>query len=223
MQRSVEQSRRSSATRTAWLAVASVAVGTFAMVTTEFLPIGLLGAMAADLHIGIGSAGLLVSVPGLMAAIAAPTLGSAARRVDRRLVLLSLSVLIAISNLIAAAAPSFAIVMLSRVLLGLSVGGFWTFAAAAARRLVDEQRGARAVSLVLTGISAGTVFGVPIGTMLGFWAGWRAAFATVGLLTVAVAIAQAALIPAMPVRADAQREGFGPILRLKPVRVGLDV
>ncbi|OON60002.1 hypothetical protein B0920_22290 [Massilia sp. KIM] len=181
-----------------WPAVASVALATFVMVTSEFLPIGLLGAIARDMGESEGHAGLMVTVPGFTAALAAPVAALFAGRVDRRTMLLLLSTLIAAANLIAACAGSFAVLLAGRVLLGLSVGGFWAFAAAVGRRLVAAEQGNRATAIVLAGISTGTVLGVPFATAIGNSAGWRSAFGVVAMLALAAAVAQLRLLPRLP-------------------------
>ena len=157
----------------AWLAVTSIAVGTFAMVTTEFLPIGLLTAIAGDLGVSEGTAGLMVTVPGIVAAITAPVVTVAAGSIDRRILVVLLTALIVLSNVVAWLTPTFTIMLLGRVLLGLCVGGFWTFAAAIGRRLVPEASGGRATALIIAAISVGTVVGVPAGAMIGELASWR--------------------------------------------------
>jgi MFS family permease len=163
----------------AWLAMASVALGSFAMVTSEFLPIGLLGAIARDMGVAEGRAGLMVTVPGFTAAFAAPAATLLAGRLDRRTLLLVLSALILGSNLLVAGAHGFGMLLAGRVLLGLCVGGFWALAAAVGRRLVPEASGDHATAIVLAGISAGTVLGVPLATAIGNSLGWRGAFVVV--------------------------------------------
>lgn len=181
--------------RNEWAAVASIAFGTFAMVTSEFLPIGLLSPIAADLGVTEGQAGLMVTVPGLLAAIAAPAVTLAARGADRRRLLLVLTGLLVAANAVVAAAPNFTVVLIGRVLLGASVGGFWTFGVAVGRRLVNNSDGARATTVILAGISLGTVLGVPLGTLMGDLVGWRASFASVAGLAFTIFIAQALLLP----------------------------
>jgi predicted MFS family arabinose efflux permease len=205
----------------AWSAVASIAVATFVMVTTEFLPIGLLTAMANDLGVSQGSLGLAVTIPGVMAAMAAPALTILAGRLDRRIVLLSLTLLIIVSNLLVAIAPSLSIVLIGRALLGVNVGGFWAFAIAVGRRFVPEASGARATSIISSGISVGTVCGVPAGTLLGNIAGWRVAFVVVGIVALIVFIAQMVLLPKIRV---AQAIGVGNLLglfKVRQARIGL--
>ena len=129
-----------------WLAVGSVTIGAFAFVTTEFLPVGLLPQIARDLGVMPGTAGLMVTVPGVIAAVSAPGMMLGAGRIDRRHILLMLSVLLLVSNLISAFAPSFAFMLLGRALLGASLGGFWTLALAAAARPETTTRQDRGLS-----------------------------------------------------------------------------
>ena len=207
--------------RAAWLAVASMAVGTFATVTTEFMPIGLLTNIAEGLGVSEGTAGLMVTTPGIVAALAGPGLIVLSGRLDRRAVLLALSALLVVSNLLAAFAPNFATMLVARFLLGLCVGGFWTFAPSATGHLVPAALLPRAMSLVLAGISVATVFGVPAGALLGNLAGWRATFGVTAALAAVVLMCQAWLLPAMPpARAIGLRDLLTPLAR-PMARVGL--
>ena len=130
----------------AWLAVASVTIGAFAFVTTEFLPVGLLPQVAQTFDVLPGTAGLMVTIPGIMAAISAPGLMLAAGRVNRRLILILLTVMLLASNLLSAFAPNFPMMLVGRALLGAALGGFWTLALAAAGRLVKSHEAARATA-----------------------------------------------------------------------------
>lgn len=141
----------------AWAAVASIAMGTFALVTTEFLPVGLLTGISADLQVTEGTAGLLITMPGVVAAFAAPLLTIAAGRIDRRFVLWLLTAIIAVSNIVAALSPNLAVMLMARILLGIGVGGFWAFAAGVGVRLVPAGSAGRATAIILAGISIGTV------------------------------------------------------------------
>lgn len=200
--------------RAAWLAVGSIAVGTFAMVTTEFLPIGLLTPIATGLQVSEGTAGLMVTIPGVLAALAGPALIVASGRLDRRVVMLALTALLVVSNVMAALAPNLGVMLVARLLLGLCVGGFWTFAPSAATQLVPAASQARAMSLVLAGISLATVFGVPASALIGDFGGWRAAFVANGVLAAAVLAVQLWLLPPMPpVRAIRPRDLLTPLTR----------
>ena len=208
-------------TRSTWLAVGSIAVGTFAMVTTEFLPIGLLTDIAAGLGVSDGTAGLMVTMPGVLAAFAGPALIVASGRLDRRTVMIALSALLVASNFLAALAPNFATMLLARLLLGLCIGGFWTFAPGAGTQLVPDASKARAMAIVLAGISGATVFGVPITAFLGNLAGWRAAFGATGVLAAVVLLMQIWLLPSMPpARAIRPRDLLTPLTR-RMAQVGL--
>ncbi|MFT4119176.1 MFS transporter [Bradyrhizobium sp.] len=196
--RGVDKSEDQRATLTGWAGVGSVAAGTFLLVTTEFLPIGLLSPLAADMQVSEGVAGLSVTAPGFVAAFAAPLLTMLARDADRRIVVLALTAAIVVSNLIGALAPNFAVFLVGRLVLGLAVGGLWSFAVAVGRRLVPESAGARATSIISLGISAGTVFGMPVGAVVGDWAGWRMVFAANVVLGLAILLVQLAFLPRLP-------------------------
>lgn len=207
--------------RSTWLAVGSLSVGSFAMVSTEFMPIGLLTDIASTLNVSNGTAGLMITMPGILAAFAGPGLIVASGRLDRRTLLIGLTVALIASNLLAAFAPNFATMLIARLILGLCVGGFWTFAPPAATQLVPPAQQARAMSLVLAGVSAATVLGVPAGAFLGTTFGWRASFAATGALAGAVLLVQLWLLPPLPsARAIGARDLLIPLTR-RMAQVGL--
>lgn len=182
-----------------WLmAVLSIAVGTFVLVTSEFLPVGLLTDIAASLKVTEGQAGLSVTIPGLVAAVAAPAIAMGAGRLDRRVLLWALMALLVASNVISAFATSLETLVLGRTLMGVGVGGFWAMAGALGMRLAGETRGPRAVAIIFAGIAVGTVFGVPAGALIGEAAGWRTAFALAAGVAVLVLLAQVLFLPRMP-------------------------
>ncbi|AQZ69167.1 MFS transporter [[Actinomadura] parvosata subsp. kistnae] len=181
--------------RARWLAVTSVAIGTFTIVTSEMLPVGLLTSIAGDLGISAGTAGLAMSAPGLVAAVAAPVLAVGARRVDRRLILMGLMALLAVANLAGAIAPDATVLLAARVLTGVSIGGFWAFAAGLGPRLVPERSVGRATSIILGGVSVASVLGVPAATFVSSFAGWRSAFVATGVLALALLAVLAATLP----------------------------
>ncbi|MFG1614259.1 MFS transporter [Nonomuraea wenchangensis] len=186
------------------LAVASVALGTFTLVTSEMLPVGLLTPIAADLGVSPGTAGLTMTAPGLVAAVAAPALAVAARRADRRTLLIGLMALLAVADLAAALAPGYAVMLAARVATGVSIGGFWAFAAGLGARLVPERQVGRATSVILGGVSVASVLGVPAAALVSSSAGWRAAFAAMGVLALALLVLLAVALPALPAaRSDA--------------------
>lgn len=181
-----------------WLAVIAVAIGAFAFVTTEFLPVGLLPHVAHEMGILPGTAGLMVTVPGVIAALSAPGLMLGAGRMDRRHVFLLLTALLLASNLISAFAPNFPIMLVGRALLGAALGGFWTLATSAVGRLVQPKDSARAMATILTGVTCATVIGVPLGTFIAGFSSWRVSFLVTGVLVAVALVAQLMLVPSLP-------------------------
>jgi predicted MFS family arabinose efflux permease len=204
-----------------WPSVASIAAGTFLLVSTEFLPIGLLTPLAASLHVSEGVAGLSVTAPGLIAAIAGPVLAFMAGDIDRRIVVIAHTVSIVVSNLIGAIAPNFALFLVGRLILGLAVGGLWTFAVAVGRRLVPESAGARATSIISIGISAGTVFGMPVGAVFGDLVGWRAVFASNAVLGLVVLLLQVRFLPKIKANTAIGVRQLLDFARVPMARIGL--
>ncbi|MBT2457776.1 MFS transporter [Streptomyces sp. ISL-86] len=181
-----------------WAAVSAVSLGIFCLITSELLPVGLLTPVGAALGVSDGTAGLMVTVPGLIAGFCAPLVTVGAGRLDRRLVLCVLIALMAAANLAAALAPNFAVVLAARLLVGVSVGGFWAIAGGLAVRLVPERHVGRATAVVFGGVPTASVLGVPAGTLLGELGGWRTAFGAVGALGFVTLVALILLLPALP-------------------------
>ncbi|WP_371776713.1 MFS transporter [Streptomyces sp. NBC_01438] len=166
-----------------WWAVSAVTLALFAIVTTEILPIGLLTPIGAEFGVADGTAGLMMTMPGLLAAVAAPTVTLATARVDRRLMLCALVLLLAVANFLTAAATAYWLVLVARVLVGITIGGFWSIGVGLAGRLVGPASAGRATAVVFAAVPLGSVLGVPAGTFIGDLAGWRTAFAAMGLLS----------------------------------------
>ncbi|EGH29169.1 major facilitator transporter, partial [Pseudomonas syringae pv. japonica str. M301072] len=181
-----------------WWAVGSVSLGSFATVTTEFLPVGLLPDIARDLGTSISQTGLMMAVPGILAAISAPSCIALFSHVDRKRLLLGLLSILLVSNLIVALSTHFWLTLAGRVLLGFALGGFWTIAGSLGPRLRPGKEGVKATAYVLAGVSIGTVAGIPAGTLIGEAFGWRAAFETAAVVTVAVGLLIATFLPALP-------------------------
>ncbi|MGW6202813.1 MFS transporter [Streptomyces sp. NPDC055089] len=179
-------------------AVLSVTLGIFAVVTTEILPIGLLTPIGADFAVADGTAGLMMTMPGLLAAVAAPVVTLATARADRRLMLAAFVLLLAVANFLTAAATAYWVVLVARVLVGITIGGFWSIGAGLAGRLVPAPSAARATAVVFAAVPLGSVLGVPAGTLIGDLAGWRTAFVTMGLLSTGVLALLLLTLPALP-------------------------
>ncbi|GAB7032304.1 MFS transporter [Streptomyces sp. NPDC021749] len=201
--------------------MAALAAATFTVVTSEMLPVGLLTPISRELRVSDGTAGLTLTVTGLVAAVAAPVLTLLVGRRDRRAVLAALMATLTAANLLAAYAPNVAVLLVARVLVGLGMGGVWAIAAGLAVRLVPAHRVAAATSLIFSGVAAASVLGVPAGTSLGELGGWRAAFVGMAAVCAVVALALAVLLPPLPESAGVRVGGVLGLLRGAPVRTGL--
>jgi DHA1 family purine ribonucleoside efflux pump-like MFS transporter len=198
-----------------------LSLGVFGLVTAEFLPASLLTAMAADLNISAGAAGQAVTATALVGAVAAPAVPLLTRRFDRKIVLLALTALLALSNALAATADSLGVLLVARVMLGIALGGFWSMAAALAMRLVPEHLFARAMSLILTGVSIATVCAAPIGAWMGDLWGWRSAFVAAGVVSLLTLGAQLFTLPSLPPRGNPNLRVLAQLLTRPGVRVAL--
>ena len=181
--------------RDAWPAVVSIALGTFALVFSELIPVGLLGDISGHLGVSVGTGGLMVVVPAVTAAVAAPVLALCAARLERRRVLAGLSALVVVSDVIAGIAPGFGVMLAARAVLGVCVGGFWVFGAGAAISLVSDEARSTAMAVVSSGIFIATVASLPAASLIGTLTTWRAAFAVAGVLAVIAMAAQLAAVP----------------------------
>jgi predicted MFS family arabinose efflux permease len=204
-----------------WPAIVALTLGVFSLVTAEFLPASLLTDMAADLDVSEGAAGQTVTATALVAAIAAPSIPVLTRRLDRRTVMVALTVALLMSNVVAVVAPNLATLLAARLLLGISLGGFWSMAPPLAMRLVPESLFPRAMSLILTGVSVATVSAAPVGAWMGDTWGWRSAFVAAGAIGLLTLFAQLASLPALPPRAMPDLRVLGQLIARPPVRVAL--
>lgn len=207
--------------RGGWTAVSAVAAASFALVLSQFVMIAVLPDVVDQFDVSAGQAGLTVVLPGLLAAVSAPVLTLLFGQLDRRVVLWGLTGVIALSDALAATAPNFATLTAARLVLGAAIGAFWTMGVGVGPRLVPAHKVTRATSLVMAGISAGTVVSLPLGNIMAQYWGWRSAVATAGALSIVVLLVQLRTLPKMPAsRALHARDVFG-LLRRARVRVGL--
>jgi predicted MFS family arabinose efflux permease len=177
--------------KASWGGVVSLGVGVFALVMAEFLPASLLSPIAAGLHVSEGVAGQSVAITAVVAAIAGLTIPVLLPRLDRRHLVIALSVLAVVSDLLVASAPVFAVLLVARVLLGVAIGGFWALAISIVSQLVPLSKLGRGMSVVQVGVSLATTAAVPLGTFLGEVWGWRAVFllaAGVGVVAILIQV-----------------------------------
>lgn len=171
-----------------WLGLMSLASAVFLSVTSEMLPTGLLPDMSRSLAVQPSQIGLLVSVFAFTVVLTSTGLTMLTKRVQRRRLVLWVLVVFAISNAFTAIAPSYELVVASRILGGLAHGLFWAVVGAYAAHLVPKELIGRAVSLVIGGGTLAFVFGVPVGTALGHAIGWRLSFAALAVITLGVTV-----------------------------------
>jgi DHA1 family inner membrane transport protein len=167
----------------------ALTAGAFGIGTTEFVIMGLLQQVADDLHVGIATAGLLISGYALGVFAGAPLLTLATGRMPRKAVLVALMGVFTLGNLACALAPNYTLLMIARVVTSLAHGTFFGVGAVVATSLVAPERKASAISIMFTGLTVATLLGVPAGTWLGLHSGWRATFwavAAVGLVATGV-------------------------------------
>jgi DHA1 family chloramphenicol resistance protein-like MFS transporter len=163
-----------------------LALAVFVMGTSEFMLAGLLPAIAADVHVSIGTAGLLTSAFAIGMVVGAPLTAAFARRWPPRFTLMACLLVFAVSHLTGALTQSFSVLLIIRVLSALANAGFLAVALSTASALVPVNLKGRALSILLSGTTLATVAGVPLGALLGVVAGWRTTFwAIVVLCTVA--------------------------------------
>ncbi len=207
--------------RARWDAVVALTLGVFGLVTAEFLPASLLTPISADLGITSGTAGQTVTVTAVVAAIAGPAIVIGTRSLDRRWTLYGLTFLLIFASALAALANGFPLLLVSRVLLGVGLGGFWAMAGALAIRLVPMEHLARAMAIIFTGVSLATVTAAPLGAYIGSTLGWRAAFVLSGIVGVIALIAQILTVPSLPPSGHAGIGTMLAVLRRPKIRIGL--
>jgi DHA1 family purine ribonucleoside efflux pump-like MFS transporter len=205
----------------AWMAVLSLAMGVFGLVTAEFLPASLLTPIAADLGITNGAAGQTVTATAVIGTFAGIFMPILTRNFDRRLVMWSLTALLVVSSLLAAFATNLTMLLGARLLLGIGIGGFWSMMAAMAMRLVPERLLPRALSIVFTGVSVATVSAAPIGAYLGDLFGWRTVFALSAAIGVLALLIQLVTLPSLPPQSKPNLGTLVVLLRRPSIRLVL--
>ena len=196
----------------------------FVYVTAETIPVGLLPQIADGLKVSEAAVGLLLTSYAVVAALTTIPLTALTMKVPRHLLLAGTVAIFAMSQLIAAFAASFTILTLSRLICALAHGVFWSAIAPVAARLVPKGRSGRATALVFLGNSLAIVLGLPLGTALGQWLGWRPVLAVLAAAGAACVVALLVVLPELPVlprdravRTVAQLKASVMIIRDRPV------
>lgn len=185
-------------------ALLALACSTFISVTIEMLPTGLMPYMAPDLGVSEAEVGYLMSIFALMVVVTSTPLTHWLRNVPRHTLLISVLVAFCIGSLGTALAPSYPLIVASRVVAGTAHGVFWAVVAAYVSLIVPKRLLPKAISITLGGGAVAYVLGVPLGTLLGQLLGWRMAFATLVVLALLVGALLWRILPRVDHRAEHQ-------------------
>ncbi|AYO17945.1 MFS transporter [Vibrio owensii] len=177
------------------IALLALTLSAFAIGTTEFVIVGLIPTMAADLNVSLPSAGLLVSLYALGVAIGAPVLTALTSKMNRKHVLLAVMGLFVVGNLLAWQAPGYDTLIAARILTGLAHGVFFSIGSTIATGLVSKEKAASAIAIMFTGLTVALVTGVPLGTYIGQHFGWETTFLIVAILGLIALVGSALLVP----------------------------
>lgn len=178
------------------IAVYALTAGAFGIGTTEFVIMGLLLQVAADLQVSVPLAGLLISGYALGVFVGAPVLTLATRRLPRKQVLILLMAIFTLGNIACALAPSYGLLMAARIVTSLAHGTFFGVGSVVATSLVPAEKKASAIAVMFTGLTIATLLGVPAGAWLGLQFGWRASFWAIALIGVVAMLVLARFVPA---------------------------
>src|SRR5918997_281631 len=184
------------------VAVVALALGGFAIGTTEFVTMGVLPDIAGGVGVDIPSAGHVISVYALGVVVGAPVIAALSARLPRRALLVGLMGAFLVGNALSALAPGYEMLLVARFLSGLPHGAYFGVASLVAASLVAPRLRGRAVSSVMLGLAVAMLAGVPAATWLGQTLGWRAAYWAVVVLTVATVAAVLAFVPSSPGRQE---------------------
>jgi DHA1 family inner membrane transport protein len=189
------------------VALVALALGGFAIGTTEFVTMGVLPDIADGVGVDIPSAGHVISAYALGVVVGAPVIAALSARLPRRALLVGLMAAFLVGNVLTALAPGYRTLLVARFLTGLPHGAYFGVASLVAAGLVAPHLRGRAVSSVILGLAAAMLTGVPAATWLGQQLGWRSAYWVVAVLAVVTVLAVLAVVPSSPGRRDATVRG----------------
>ncbi|MBY3488295.1 MFS transporter [Rhizobium laguerreae] len=211
----------SSWSRTTWFAVISMAATSFALVSAEFLPAGLLTPMASELGVSEGTAGQVVTATASVGAVTALLSNVFIGKLNRKTVLVGLSALAVGSNLLAALATDFWLLLLGRAGLGIALSGFWALSVAVVARLVGANATGRGMAIVTLGVSLATIAAPSMGALVSDWLGWRAAMAMTAGLAVVAMLLQILSLPTLPATTSNSLSDVFGLTKRRTVQLGM--
>ena len=195
-----------------WGGIFAMTLCVFVLIASEFMPVSLLTPIAGDLGVTEGLAGQGIAISGALAVLTSLSLSHIAGNMNRKTLLLGMTVLMAASGLIIAFASSYLVYMAGRALIGIAIGGFWSMSAATAIRLVPQHQVARALAIFNGGNALATVVAAPLGSYLGATIGWRGAFLCLVPVAIAAFIWQWYSLPDM--KGNNRQTSRGTVFRL---------
>lgn len=205
-----------------WGGVWSMTLCVFTLIASEFMPVSLLSPLSRDLAVSEGLAGQGIAISGALAVITSLSITRITGNLDRKILLLTLTLLMALSGLMVAMASSYLTYITGRALIGVVIGGFWSMSVSVAIRLVPTDQSPRALAIFNGGNALATVIAAPLGSYLGSVIGWRGAFFSLVPVALIALIWQGFALPSMPVDKAQQRNAkLLQLLRSPLVTVGL--
>lgn len=181
-----------------WMSLAGLTLSAFMLNTSEFMPIGLLTDIASSFGIADASAGAMITVYAWAVMLLSLPLMIAVSRIEFKCLLMGVLAVFAVGQGLSAAAPTFAILVVARIVVACAHAIFWSIASVMATRLVSARHAPTALGMIATGTSIAMILGMPLGRAIGLALGWRMAFAAVGTVSVVVTLYLAIVLPGIP-------------------------
>ncbi|XOV63976.1 MFS transporter [Agrobacterium rosae] len=197
--------------KAAWGAVFSMALCVAVLIASEFMPVSLLSPIATELGVTEGRAGQAISISGVFAVLTSIFVAGLVRRLDRRLVLATFSLMLVLSGTIVTFAPNYIVLMAGRAMLGVAIGGFWSMSTSIVMRLVPDESVPKGLAMLNAGNAIAATVSAPLGSLLGSYIGWRGAFFAVVPLALVALVWQWISLPSLPPR---RHEGSSNVFRL---------
>ncbi|QNP81179.1 MFS transporter [Agrobacterium tumefaciens] len=204
-----------------WFAVLSMAATSFALVSAEFLPAGLLTPMARDLGITEGTAGQVVTATASVGAVTALLSNVLIGKLNRKSVLVGLSALAIGSNILASFASDFWLLLVGRAGLGIALSGFWALSVAVVARLVGANSTGRGMAIVTLGVSLATIAAPSMGALISDWLGWRIAMSMTAGLAIIAMLLQILSLPSLPASTSNSLSDVLRLTRRRSVQLGM--
>lgn len=201
-----------------WLPVITLACGTFVFNTSEFIPIGLLSAIASDFGLSEAGAGLLITIYAWVVALASLPLMLFFSQTELKRLMLGVIILFTLSHIASAFAVSFYTLMASRIGVAFSHALFWSIVSPMAVRAAPRGKQSAALSIVVTGSSLALIAGLPLGRVIGLYLDWRSTFACIGALAALIALLFWRVFPAMPSTQSVRFKSLPTLLSNKSLR-----